>query len=277
KHSGPRIIRKHKESDYTNPGSNWFKITTFLGGLSAVPAWKLLNEVQPPRTQAALAVCSVCGAALWWKYCGLYPRRADKTWRHFWFRIDKKMGNHKFNKWTTGKKVLAWLYPVKKIHDHGIVEFENGHYCVYVDLNPKKLTDQERQLHRMFMKGLVDGLHNDQMFKMVATSKRNPRKQIINFLLKIANKAGSKDRAQHMNSIIQKILKDDSKTTTFKHYAMIGLGKHDNITQAEIAKGSLVDGIMENMKRAHLRPALIENKRQLQKIFRESVSERVMF
>jgi hypothetical protein len=34
---------------------------------------------------------------------------------------------------------------------------------------------------------------------------------------------------------------------------------------------------MVNMKRAELRPALIENKRQIEKIYRESVSERVMF
>jgi len=277
KPNGPRVIKKHKESDYVNPSSNWFKITTAFACFSCYPAWDLINHTYPLNTQIALAVWSLTGVRYWWKYCGLYPRRADKSWTDFWFRIDKKIGCHKYNKHTTSDLTLSRLYLVKSIHDGGIIEYFNGHFCVLIDLSPKRLNDEERVLHRMFMKGLVDGLHDNQIFKMVATSRRNPRKQIIDFLIKVANKAGSKERARHLNSIIQKILQDQTPAIMYRHYGMIGLGQHETLEQARIAKESLVEGVMVNMKRAELRPALIENKRQIEKIYRESVSERVMF
>jgi len=277
KPAGPRVIKKHKESDYTDPSSNWFKITTVLGGVSVYPAWELINEVHTQNTQLALAAVSIISARLWWKYCGLYPRRADKSWSSFWFWVDEKLDRHRYNKNTQGQNALRQLYPVVKIHDNGIVEFDNGHYCVYADLKPKRLTEEGRPLRRMFNKGTMDGLHDNQMVKFIATSKRNPRKQIVDALMKVVNKTGNKERAMHLNSIIQKILNDNTKVAMYRHYAMIGLGQHDNLDSAKIAKKSFVDGILVNLTRADMRPSLIENKRKLEKIFRESVSERVMF
>jgi hypothetical protein len=95
--------------------------------------------------------------------------------------------------------------------------------------------------------------------------------------MKIANKAGSKERAEHLIGILNKVLGDQTPVMLYRHYAMIGLGKHETVEAAEIARGSMVDGILLNMKRANLKPTVIENKRDILNLYRESMSERVVF
>jgi hypothetical protein len=114
------------------------------------------------------------------------------------------------------------------------------------------------------------------IFKIIASSKVNPRKAIIEYLMKIANKTGSKERSEHLVGILKKVLSDQTPVMMYRHYAMVGLGKHETVESAEIARGALLDGILINMKRAHLKPKPLLNKKQIINLFRESLSERVM-
>lgn len=282
---GPRIIKKHKESDYTNPSSSWFKLTTFFGMFSVVPAWKLINETYAIEFQLILAGCSLVSTRYWIKYCGMNPKKADKSFIHFWFWVDEKLGRHSFNRLTTGEswiekllgRKLSFVYPVAAIHPGGLVQFDDNQYVVYADLTGKKKSDEERKLHRMYMKGVVDGMHNDQIMKFISTSKKNPRKAVINYLTKLAEKRGTKERAKHLNALIQKVIKDNREAKVQRTYVMIGLGEHETLEGAIIAKNSIVSGIIGNLKRAKLEPKLMVNKRQIEKLLRESTSETAVF
>lgn len=285
KQNGPRIIKKHKESDFTNPDSSWFKLTVFFGMFSAVPAWKLINETYSMNTQLALAVIALVSARYWLKYCGMNPKKADRSWIHFWFWVDRKLGRHSYNRLTTGTtwiekllgRKMSVAYPVVAIHPGGLVQFDDNQYAVYADLKGKKKSDEERKLHRMYMKGVIDGMHNNQMLKFISTSKKNPRKAVINYLTKLAEKTGTKERAKHLNALIQKVIKDNRDAKVQRTYVMIGLGEHETLEGAIIAKNSMVGGILGNLKRAKLEPKLIVNKRQIEKLLRESTSETAVF
>ena len=92
----------------------------------------------------------------------------------------------------------------------------------------------------------------------------------------VANKTGSKERAEHLNGILLKLLGDQSQVMMYRHYAFLGLGKHNSLESALIAKGAAVEGLMLNMKRADLQPQLMENAREIRNAYREMSSEKVI-
>jgi hypothetical protein len=69
---------------------------------------------------------------------------------------------------------------------------------------------------------------------------------------------------------------DQSQVMMYRHYAFLGLGKHDSIESAEIAKGASLEGLLLNMKRADLQPQTMENAKEIRKAYREMSSEKVI-
>jgi len=278
---GPRIIKKHKESDFTNPNSAWFKLTLFFGGLATYPTWILVNNSLPQTKQFELVGLTLVGVRFWLKYCEMDPKKADRSWTKFWFWVDEKLHRHTYNRITTGEsrierllgRKLSVVYPVVAIHPGGLVQFDDNQYVVYADLQPGRPSDEDRKLHRMFMKGVVDGMYENQIIKIISSSKKQPRKQVIEYLTKLASKAGSKERAEHLNSLLRAAISDTTQAKMARQYAMIGIGRHDTLEAAIVAKNSMVEGMLLNLKRAKQRPKLLTNKRQIEKLLREATSE----
>jgi hypothetical protein len=226
--------------------------------------------------QIALAALSILFGLIWFAVCGLSPRRADKSIIKFWFFIAEIRGKNVMHKLTTKDNDLKTVYPLKKIHDGGLIQFMEKEYGLLIKLNPKRVADEDRDTHRKKMIGLVDGLGTGRHFKIIACSKVNPRKAIIDHLMTIANKTGSKERAEHLNGILLKIMGDQSQVMMYRHYAFLGLGKHDSTESAEIAKGASLEGLLLNMKRADLQPQTMENAKEIRKAYREMSSEKVI-
>jgi hypothetical protein len=213
---------------------------------------------------------------LWLKVCGLNPRRADKSMIKFWFFIREIRGKNIMHKLTSKDNDLRTVYPLKKIHNRGLIQFIGKEYGALIKRNPKRIADEDREDHHKKMTGLVDGLGTGRHFKIIACSKVNPRKEIIDHLMTVANKTGSKERAEHLNGILLKIMGDKSQVMMYRHYAFLGLRKHDSIESAEIAKGAILEGLLLNMKRANLQPQTMENAREIRNAFREMSSEKVI-
>lgn len=269
----PNVIRKHKSDAFQNPNSNWFKLTVGFGFSSGYLLSQLNNY---PAYQTYLVAVALALGVIWLRFCGLSPRRADKSMIKFWFFVAEIRGKNVMHKLTTKDNDLRTVYPLKKIHKGGLIQFIGKEYGIVFKLNPKRIADEDRKDHHEKMKGLVDGLGVGRIFKIVACSKVNPRKEIIDFLMQVANKTGSKERAEHLNGILLKIMGDKSQVMMYRHYAFLGLGKHDSLESAEIAKGAAIEGLMLNMKRADLQPQIMENVKEIRKAYREMSSERVI-
>jgi hypothetical protein len=269
----PNVIRKHKSDAFQNPNSNWFKLTFSSGSISGYLLSQLNNY---PAYQIFLVAGALALGIIWLKICGLSPRRADKSMIKFWFLIREIRGKNVMHKLTSKDNDLRTVYPLKKIHKNGLVQFLGKEYGIMFKLNPKRIADEDRKDHHEKMKGLVDGLGVGRVFKIIACSKVNPRKEIIEFLMAVANKTGSKERAEHLNGLLLKVMGDQSQVMMYRHYAFLGIGKHDSIESAEIAKGAAIEGLMLNMKRADLQPQLMENVKEIRKAYREMSSERVI-
>lgn len=271
----PRTFKKHKSSDFQNPESNWFKITITFGGISGYCIQQAI-QINDHVTQFGLGVCALTSAAIWWKVCGLNPRKADKNWIKLFFIIDEKRGRHLMNKLTVSDSLIEKVFPLKRIHKDGLMEFTGSEFAVLLRLSPRRITEEEREHHTALVKGVVDGLHDNRVFKMHAFSKINPRKAIIEYLREVANKKCSKQTAEHLNGLLNKVMKDKKPIMAYKNYAFVGLGNHDTLQSAEIARKAVMDGVILNMKRANLQPREMTDEHEIRKAYREMNSERVI-
>jgi len=229
-----------------------------------------------PNYEMFLVAGALAIGLVWLKLCGLSPRRADKSMVKFWYFVSEIRGKHVIHKLTSKDNDLRSVYPLKKIHNGGLIQFIGKEYSVLLKLNPKRTADEDREDHQKKMTGLVDGLGTGRHFKIIACSKVNPRKEIIDHIMTVANKTGSKERAEHLNGILLKLMGDQSQIMMYRHYAFLGFGKHDSLESAEIAKGAVLEGLLLNMKRANLKPQLMENVREIRNAYREMSSERVI-
>lgn len=271
----PRTFKKHKSSDFQNPESNWFKITIFFGGISGY-CFQKVTQIEDHRIQLGLSVCGLASGVVWWKVCGMSPRKADKNWTKLFFMIDEKKGKHLMNNLTVPDSFLRHVFPLRMIHKKGLIEYNDNEFGVVVKLSPRRISEEERENHTKLVKGIIDGLHDNRVFKMHAFSKINPRKAIIEYLREIANKKCSKQTAEHLNGLLNKVMQDKTPVMAYRNYAFIGLGKHETVQSAEIARKAVLEGILLNMRRADLQPREITDEHEIRKAYREMNSERVM-
>lgn len=282
KRTGPRVIKKHRESPYTDINSPWYRITAGLGALAIYPAYRLLNFENPPELQYALVAWSVSAALIWYDYCGMDPLKARKNWDHFWFEVDDVLGRHYFNRITTGAswferllgRKLSVIYPVKVIYSDGLTQFDDDQWAYYVELKIKRRRVKNKKLSPMYMAEVINAMFNYQIVKFVTMRKKNPRKEVINYLLKMSHKVTDKLRAQHINSLIQmKLESTTAKPKVTRHILMIGIGEHKTYESALAAKRSIVPGMLKKLKRADFKPDPFKNSRKVEMLLRENIGE----
>lgn len=277
-----RVIKRYKRPEMKDPNSPWFRITAFFSTIAFACVWQLVNYPYSQTVQYGLSAIALICCTLWLKYCGMNPYKAFKNWVRFFFWIDRKiLKRHSFYRFTTGSswwevllgRTMSVLYPVKGIYPGGLVQFDDDQWAVYADLKGKRLNQEQKNIHRMNMKAVLNGMFDYQMMKFFSTSKKNPRKGVIKYFNDLARKTMNKERAIHINALIQKLINDNRIVKLQRQYVMIGLGQHENLDGAMIARNSKVPAIMGNLIRAKLNPKLIYNQRKVENLLRESVSE----
>jgi hypothetical protein len=86
----------------------------------------------------------------------------------------------------------------------------------------------------------------------------------------------AEERAEHLNGILLKIMGDKSEVMMYRYYGFLGIGRHNSLESANIAKNAVIEGLLLNMKRASLQPQPMENVRQIKNAYKEMSSERVI-
>src|SRR5664280_982392 len=127
----PDVIKKHKSDAFQNPNSNWFKLTFVSGSISGYLLSQLNNY---PDYEMFLVAGALAIGLLWLKVCGLNPRRADKSMIKFWFFIREIRGKNIMHKLTSKDNDLRTVYPLKKIHNGGLIQFIGKEYGALIKL-----------------------------------------------------------------------------------------------------------------------------------------------
>src|SRR5664280_301666 len=132
----PNVIKRHKSDAFQNPSSNWFKMTFVSGVVSGY----LLSQINNyPDYQIFLVAGALALGIIWLKFCGMSPRKADKSMVKFWYFVSEIRGKHVMHKLTSKDNNLRTVYPLVRIYENGLVRFRGKEYGTVFKLNPKRI------------------------------------------------------------------------------------------------------------------------------------------
>jgi hypothetical protein len=213
---------------------------------------------------------------IWLNYFSTFDR-VDKQKLRVKFFIQDLQGKHVINKFSVPVSFLEKLVPIVKIHKNGIIEFRGKIFGVLMELDPLRISEEERTIHEKRIEKIINGIPANIHFKTIACSRLEPRKPILRYLLDVANSPdGEKATDLHLTGLYNKIAEDDSPVISWKYYAFLSLGEWKTIDEARIQYSAIVPGLIKNMRAARLQPKIYTEENEISAAYRTMFSEVVV-
>jgi hypothetical protein len=172
---------------------------------------------------------------------------------------------------------LQKIIPIVEIHADGVIEFIGGVFGVLFELNPVRISEEERAAHEKRVEKIINGLPINTHLKTLSCSRLEPRKPILRYILELLSKSnGEKATDIHLSGLYTKISQDNSPVISWKYYAFLSLGQHKTISEARIQYGAVVPGLIKNMGAARLSPRVYTDKNDIIRAYRTMFSELVI-
>ena len=87
------------------------------------------------------------------------------------FFFDGYSGLHTIARYDTDLKFLKDVFPLKNIHEDGLIQFLDNHYGLLIKFVPPQVQDEDEDSHGLRMQEVIDGLAGNTSIKFIATSK----------------------------------------------------------------------------------------------------------
>lgn len=226
--------------------------------------------------QIAYIVLLLAIIAIWIKYFSTFEK-VDRQKLRVTFFFAGLQGKHVINQYTETVANLEKIIPILKIFEDGIVEFRGGIFGVLFELNPVRISEEEREIHEKRIEKIINGLPVNTHFKTLSCSRLEPRKPILRYILDLISRSNGEKAADiHLSTLYTKISEDDSPVISWKYYAFLSLGEHKTISEARIQYGAIVPGLLKNMGAARLSPRVYTDKNDIIRAYRTMFTELVI-
>jgi len=226
--------------------------------------------------QLAYAVLLLAIIGIWISAFSTFEK-VDKQKLRIKFAVQNMQGKHVINTFNITVAFLEKLVPIIAVHDNGVIEFKNNEYGLLMETSPMRISEEERKLHEKRIEKVVNGIPANTHFKTISCSRLEPRKPILKYLLDVAKKSnGDIATDLHLAGLYNKIAGDNSPVISWKYYAFISLGKWKTLDEARIQYGTVVPGLLKNMKGAKLRPRIYQDENEISKAYRTMLNEMVV-
>jgi hypothetical protein len=226
--------------------------------------------------QGAYVALLIAIAYLWIKYFATFEK-VDRQKLRVKFFFHGIQGKHIINQYTEPVANLEKIIPIISIHEGGIIEFRGGLFGVLFELNPIRISEEERAIHEKRVEKVINGLPVNTHFKTLSCSRLEPRKPILRYILDLLSKSnGEKATDIHLSGLYSKISEDNSPVISWKYYSFLSLGEHKTISEARIQYGAVVPGLLKNMGAARLTPKVYTERNDIIRAYRTMFSELVI-
>ncbi len=250
--NAPKIIRKVK--DKAHGGAT-------LKSFGVVVGWVFVSVfiVLPLAfVESSIIECLVVATLIdWW---GLYYKYAstesklEKSILFLKFFFDGYSGLHTIARYDTELKFLEDVFPLKNIHEDGLIQFLDNHYGLLIKFVPPQVQDEDEDAHGLRMQEVIDGLAGNTSIKFIAISRQTLRKPLLEKLLKMMNKRGvNKKVYEYLYSIYEMIRDKNTKDIEWTFCAFFGLGVYDNLQDAIDQMDSEFPGLVDSLTDAGMK------------------------
>jgi hypothetical protein len=213
---------------------------------------------------------------IWIKYFSTFEKVDERKLKVKFFYAGIQ-GKHVINQYSETVSNLQKIIPIVQIFEDGIIEFRGGIFGTLFELNPVRISEEERANHEKRIEKIINGLPVNTHFKTLSCSRLEPRKPILRYILDLISKSNG-DRATdiHLSTLYTKISEDNSPVISWKYYAFLSLGEHKTIAEARIQYGAIVPGLLKNMGAARLSPKVFTDRNDIIRAYRTMFSELVI-
>jgi hypothetical protein len=266
--STPKTIKKAREEVYAGISFKWFLIITVWAGVSVVlslPLFFVHNTV---------IKCFILAAELvWWSIYALHFRTVDlfdETLLKLSFMWDAYCGLHTVSKYTMKIKFLEMIFPLKAIHEGGLIEFTNKKYGILIGYTPPKVQAEDRQIHRLNMQKVIDRLTGDMMLMFIGSSRQSMRTPVLKKITKAMNgKEVPKHIYKYLYSLYKFVNSKGKSTPQWNFYMFLGLGVCENLEAAYSKMTSELPGFLDALENAKIRAEPFTDPKEIAKQYHQ--------
>lgn len=250
--NAPKVIRKVKEKAYGG-------LTLIAFGVAV--GWVVISIIfliPLAFTSSWIYECFV-GSFLfgWWRLYFKYVHNEEKleeTVLFFQFFFDGYCGLHTITRYDTSLTFLQDVFPLKDIHEEGLIEFFGNSFGLLIKFIPPEVREEDDDVHALKMQEVIDGLAGQTSLKFIAQSRKNLRKPFLEKLLKMMNRAGiNKKVYEYLYSIYEMIKNKGEGNVNWTFYAFFALGEFDKLDDARDQMDSEYPGLVDNLTSAGMR------------------------
>jgi hypothetical protein len=250
--NAPKVIRKVKDKAYGGATLKAFAVAVGWVIISVVIVFPLAFF------SSWIVECFVASVLLgWWllyyKYAST-DSKLEESILFLKFFFDGYSGLHTIARYDTDLKFLEDVFPLKEIHEDGLIQFLDNNYGLLIKFIPPQIQDEDDEVHGLNMQSVIDGLAGNTSIKFIATSRQTLRKPLLDKLLSMMNKKSvNKKVYEYLYSIYEMVRDKDTKEMEWSFCAFFGLGIYDNLQDAIDQMDSEYPGLVDSLTDAGMK------------------------
>ncbi len=217
----------------------------------------------------------------WWAFFLKYLRDAKHIEKMFLFvsyLIRSKRSENVIAKYTQPLSYIAKSYPVKDVHEGGLIEYYGAStpWGVLLKVDPFKISDDELESHQAQLTDVFNSLPEGVKFTVINTSYVDESEQFINTVRNQANNpAITRQQKEHLAQIHKELVNDDTVIVDWTILISIIFDDAANLNEAIVKKGEKVPGIVNGLQEAGLDCFVITDRAEVVDQFRKMMEAEI--
>lgn len=211
----------------------------------------------------------------WWAVFFKYLRSVkhiEKAILFFKYLLRVRRGENVIAKYTQPLKYIASSYPVKDIHEGGLIEYYGATtpWGVLLEVDPFRVGEDELESHQTQLVEVFDSLPETIKFSVINTSYVDDSEHIISIIRNKANDPNlSLQQKEHLAHLHSEFSNETSAVVDWKILISLIFDDASNLKEAVVKKGEYIPGIINGLQEAGLNCFAIEDKVEVINRFRK--------
>jgi hypothetical protein len=212
---------------------------------------------------------------VWWAVFFKYLRSTkhiEKAILFFKYLLRVKRRENFIAKYTQPLKYIASSYPVKDIHEGGLIEYygPTTPWGVLLEVDPFRVGDDELEAHQAQLVEVFDSLPETIKFSVINTSYVDDSEHIISNIRNRANDPHlSLQQKEHLAYLHYEFSNETVPVIDWKILISLVFDDASNLKEALVKMGEYIPGIVNGLQEAGLNCFVIEDKVEVVNKFRK--------
>jgi len=215
---------------------------------------------------------------LWWVIFLLYFRDTPTqihTYLHIKFMYRALTGKTVIMKYVVPLRFLEYIVPLKKVHEHGVIEFIYNSYGIIMNVASTRIDDDSLTTHLGLVRKVLDSLHDDITLTVISSSFIDYKNDLEKRMLKLSNQDDkSAPQREHLSELYRELEQDESYVIDWTVVIFVDLGKHSSLADAEIRRQEFLPGLIDALMNAGAYCVPVEDQNDIALLYRKLVMVR---